>query len=431
MKKLLALLTLILVSVNAEAGFNSKAEQIFYSSGTPPTLALNLNFAQSSLPAGLTYSRTGTATDIIGGTLTSFSANVPRISATNGLLIEESRTNIAFNNSGSFASGGSETAGQTDPLGTSVAFLFTENTSNSSHGRFINNATPAGSTTYTVSMFLKAGTADRVQIAPATQHAASNVYANFYLNGSGSVSATGAGASGSFIQSLNSGWYRAGFTFTTSASPTASSLLGIYSLVTGSETRAPSFVGTSRTFYSAMAQYEVGKTVSSYIPAPFANATRGADSLVTTSTSFINSTEGTLYVSATTSAFLDAAGSDQTLVGLNDGTTSNFDGLRRLASDTTVRGMTITGGASQSSISGGTVADATAVKVAYAYKANDMALSINGGAAVTDTSGTMPTVTTLRFGAATSSTGFLNGYLKAVKYWTIRISDADLALATQ
>ena len=60
----------------------------------PPAI---YNFMASGLPSGVTYSRTGAATDVINGVLSDFSAGTARVSTYNGLLIEEGRTNSLRN----------------------------------------------------------------------------------------------------------------------------------------------------------------------------------------------------------------------------------------------------------------------------------------------------------------------------------------------
>jgi hypothetical protein len=71
----------------------------------------------------------------------------------------------------------------------------------------------------------------------------------------------------------------------------------------------------------------------------------------------------------------------------------------------------------------------TVTKLALAYKANDFAASGNGGAALTDTSGTVPTglsVVNLGIGIG----GGFSGYLRRITYYPTRLSDAQLQAIT-
>jgi hypothetical protein len=72
----------------------------------------------------------------------------------------------------------------------------------------------------------------------------------------------------------------------------------------------------------------------------------------------------------------------------------------------------------------------TNARLAAAYKVNDFALSVNGAAATTDTSGSLPTATTLRIGRYGTSSGFLNGHIRKIAYWPRRLSNTLLQQLT-
>ena len=63
--------------------------------------------------------------------------------------------------------------------------------------------------------------------------------------------------------------------------------------------------------------------------------------------------------------------------------------------------------------------------MAAAWGANDFAAAVNGNAAVTDTSGTLPTVTTLEVGV-NQANNYFNGTIKRLTYFPTRRSNADL-----
>lgn len=69
-------------------------------------------------------------------------------------------------------------------------------------------------------------------------------------------------------------------------------------------------------------------------------------------------------------------------------------------------------------------------KSAWAYAANDMAGSFNGGAPVTDVTGAMPTgLTTARLGKLVAATNW-SGYLQKITYMNGRLSNAELVTLT-
>ena len=83
------------------------------------------------------------------------------------------------------------------------------------------------------------------------------------------------------------------------------------------------------------------------------------------------------------------------------------------------------GGFDQANIDAGTVAANATYKMAAAYAVNDFAASISGGAAVTDVSGTIPTVNQLQLGRASAGNA-LNGHIRQINYYSIRLTNAEL-----
>jgi len=80
------------------------------------------------------------------------------------------------------------------------------------------------------------------------------------------------------------------------------------------------------------------------------------------------------------------------------------------------------------SIAGGTVAAGTVCRVAFAWAKDDMAISVNGGAAVSSAAvGTLPTVDRLRLGGSVyAGTDMLNGSLQYFNYLPVRKPNAEL-----
>jgi hypothetical protein len=69
-------------------------------------------------------------------------------------------------------------------------------------------------------------------------------------------------------------------------------------------------------------------------------------------------------------------------------------------------------------------------RFAVAYKANDFACSLNGAAALTDVSGSVPTVDRINIGRAGTATGWLNGHLQSLTYYNRRLPNATLQSLT-
>lgn len=249
----------------------------------------SLSLLSVALPPELTFSRASVATDVIAGSLTSFSSNAPRISVENGLLQESASTNLVKNSS-CVATVGTLTGGQADPLGDTAAFLYTATATTTGQQWSVGTATVAYvyNHVYTASAYVKAGTFDRVQMfLSATIVPSGTGYANFYLNGAGSVSASGASVLNPGIEKLGAtDWYRIWFSFTSNT--TTNHTLAFCKLITGSETRAPSVAGASQTMYFYGAQVEDAKNVSSLIPTTTTTVQRLVDSVTLPITGYFN-----------------------------------------------------------------------------------------------------------------------------------------------
>jgi hypothetical protein len=77
------------------------------------------------------------------------------------------------------------------------------------------------------------------------------------------------------------------------------------------------------------------------------------------------------------------------------------------------------GGVTQADIDAGSITAYTAFKLGGAYKLNDCAASVNGGAEVTDVAATIPTVDRLRLGADQAGNS-LNGHIKSITFYNTR-----------
>lgn len=83
----------------------------------------------------------------------------------------------------------------------------------------------------------------------------------------------------------------------------------------------------------------------------------------------------------------------------DDGSENNRVRIVRDASNN-LRCIVTDGGVEQCNLDLGSVANETDFAVSFGFQADDFAASLNGGTSVTDTGGTLPTVTTLRLGSS-------------------------------
>ncbi len=335
--------------------------------------------------------------------------------APRGLLIEEQRTNLLlrseeFNNAAWSKINGSVTANATtSPDGTVDADLFIPDTANNQHRI---DQTPVSSAVAQVfSVFVKASGYTWISLRIGSSGRSFNI-----VNGTVGTAGTMTGT----ITSFGNGWYRCAIAV---PSPLANDICRIN--VENGDGIAANFAGdgTSGIFIYG-AQLEAGAFATSYIPTVASQVTRSADVAAINAPNFaswFNGVEGSLVVewgSSTTTSL--------SVANLSDGTTNNRITVQN---DNNFQGAILAGGAAQASLDGGTIG--TINKVAFAFKANDFALSLGGGAAVTDVSGSTPTVDRLILGAnGAGSASFLNGHLRSIRYYPTRLSDAQLQALT-
>ena len=171
-------------------------------------------------------------------------------------------------------------------------------------------------------------------------------------------------------------------------------------------------------------QLELGAFATSYIPTAASTVTRNADVATVGVSQFpYSSTEGSIVANVTP---LNVAAARRA-VQIDNGTENE---RYTLSTNSTPNGLftVIDGGSSQAAIATGTPAANANIKLAARYKVNDFALSVNGGAASTDTTGTLPTADLLmRLGSGTSSAEPLNGHIRQITYIPRALTDAELA----
>jgi hypothetical protein len=393
-----------------------------------PSLILQFAGAQTMDPR-ITFTRSTTATFTgSDGLIQTAAIDAPRFDynpttlAPLGLLIEEQRTNLVtyseqFSDAVWVKTRASITAdAAVSPDGTMNADKLVEDTTASNThqiGQSVSSFTSG--TAYTFTTYMKADERGwGVLRFPAS--AFTTALQAFFNLSTGALGVFSAGVTSS-ITPVGNNWYRCSITATATA--TASGNVLILPSATNS-TAIYTGDGTSGIFIWG-AQTEAGDFPTSYIPTVASQVTRAADIAVMTGTNFsswYNAVEGTLF--ANYSAF---ASGTRTMAAINDNTANESIRLRTISTNPF---FTVTdGGVDQADIDAGTVASNIVYKFAGAYAANDFAASIAGGAAVTDTSGSIPTVDRMMIGNS-AATNALNGHIRQIVYYPRRLSNADL-----
>ena len=364
------------------------------------------------------------------GTLTLFNhpTNVPRIEYDAdgnrlGLLVEESRSNLItysedFSNVYWTKQSSVDSVEDGNILGPNGLVSGTKVTTNDVAYVSKDSIYFTQNITVTFSAFLKAGSITTVGLHYAQDLGdALNDNCDFDLS-NGTVSSQGS-ASTAKIEYVGNGWYRCSNTYTTNGTGTA---LGVRFVVQG-----------AGTFYVYGAQLEAGSFPTSYIPTSGSTATRSADvASIGVSEFGYNQSEGTLFVDFDMKYTESGSGFPRVVEIATE--SNNADRIKVQLTESTGAlnaqafvNFSVQGSVNLGSRTGGSL-DST--KVAFAFREDDFAASDNGNTAVTDTSGTFaPSVgrDTLAIGKQTnSSSNFVNGHIKSIKYYPRRLTNAQL-----
>jgi hypothetical protein len=263
---------------------------------------------------------------------------------------------------------------------------------------------------------MKSGTlTEGALILPATAFGTSNCRFNL---STGAVIAANA-MTGSSVMHPN-GWVRVIATATATATATGSINIRMSN---GSIQYIGSGTGTILVWGS---QIEAGAFATSYIPTTGTTATRAADVASITSTNFSSwykTTEGSIFAHYRT-----PASGTRSVATFNDGTAN--ERMNFYSSTTDPKFTVVDGGVTQADLDGGTISINTETKAALGYAANNFAIASDTNAAVTDTSGTLPTVTQLLLGNDQAN-NYQNGIIRRLTYWPIRLSNTSLQTIVQ
>jgi len=331
--------------------------------------------------------------------------------ACKGLLVEEQRTNLLLYSSefsNAYWTKQTVTLGASGvaPDGTTTAPLLIP--SGSPNVQQLYRLNVVASSTCVMSIFAKASNPTVINTFDILDGANGANGGTFNLS-TGLPTNKGSGIA--LMVPVGNGWYRCVAVATTTG----------FRLYCPTPSSSASGDGTNG-LYIWGAQLEAGSFATSYIPTTESTVTRSADvASVATSAFPYSSTEGSLVAAFTpvnvaaarrAAQLDDDTANERITLGIN----STPNGLMTVIDD----------GSSQAAIATGTPAANTTMKLAARYKVNDFAVSANGAAVGTDTSGTLPTMNRLRLGSGASSTEPLNGWLRQITYLPRALTDAEL-----
>lgn len=360
------------------------------------------------------------------GVISLSGSNEPRfdfLTGVNGLLIEEyAQSDRENSDTANFSSSlGSITGGQDDPYGGTDAYLLDEGTATSYHAAYNNvSLTYTSGTTYAESFIVSPqGDNDRVQMLFSSA-VSSTAYVNFYLNGEGAVTAEGTGATGYIKRIPNTEWYIC----TTVIDGNDGSGNAFAAFIEGaSDSRLPSFTGTSR----QLLIYGWNRTAlpipTSWIPSLTATTSRTADNVEITGTDFsdwYDATNNTISM-AFNIPHAPVSGDYAFLFSINDGTSSNRI-YAFVNSSGEITFKIIDGGTTLVTLTASDYTFGETSRIAASWDAVSATLSLDGGTEDAGLTGALPTVDQMVLGKSETDTFYMNGTVYDFYAWPVKAS---------
>jgi hypothetical protein len=404
-----------------------------------PTLMIDC-VNRSSLDSRVTFTRASTATLVnSSGVITTAAANVPRFThdpstlQPQGLLIEEQRTNSIRNNTAQDAVAG--TPG-TLPTNWSVAVAsgLTTNVIGTGISAGVSYIDLQIVGTSNSTSYILAFESNSQIAALQNQNWSESLWIAHVAGSFANISATSLN-----IRQSNSAGSQVAATVITLSQPT-STFARVSGTATFSEVTTafvtPGFrltitngAAIDITLRIGLPQLELGAFATSVIPTTTTALTRNADVATMTGTNFsswYNQSEGTLYAEGENNTGATTLG----ITSIDDGTLNNRMTLRRTS--TSVMGcIGVASGATQWNNSVGTWNSGQNRKAILGYKTDDVAFTVGGASVVTDTSCLIPAVTTLRIGSEVAGAANpWNGTIRSIRYYPVRVSNAQLVALT-
>jgi hypothetical protein len=405
-----------------------------FPSTSPAIYAWGAQLEQRSSATAYTPTTTAAITNYIPVLMTA-PAGVPRLDYNPttgqalGLLIEESRTNLAVYSSDftawtAISSPIIDKTANIAPDGTQTNNLFTAGAANARCQR--NTVTVTASIPYTISVYAKAGNASYLTLGSAGSPATSAI---FNLT-TGAVSNT-VGSPSTSITSVGNGEYRCTITLT----PTTTSLtviIGVGSTNTFASSNFPAnSIGDSGYIWGA--QLEAGAFATSYIPTVASTVTRASDNASMTGTNFsswYNQSEWTFYweSNSTLSTVNAITWELYTLIPYlitASGWNNTNGGLARF----------ITYGSTTVSQVAGSIVAGTTNKYSATTKpgTGNNILALNGVVQATTASPAwviVPTGLYLYDVNSAGTTNTLNGHIRKLSYYPVALSSSNLVALT-
>lgn len=345
-----------------------------------------------------------------------------------GRPIWEARTNLvptSVPNSATWTANASTITNNaiTAPDGTATAAFLNENTDVAQFHFIWRAVTLADSSAYVVSAFVKPQ--NRTWTAITLLKKDGSLDGAYYNLADGVIGSSVGGATTKTITAYPNGWYLVSFVCPTCGVGGSAPRIEIYAAEADGDAQYNGASGSG--LYAWGADVQLGSFATPYIPTAGAAVTRAADNVSIAVGSWFNASEGVFameFIPNAPAAYVN----NQYMAEVSNGSTAERYIFTRNSTSGTSGFLVQDGGAVLVIINSvASMAQNSVSRLASAYKLNDFAASTNGATAVTDTSGTLPTVNTMSIGwSGSSSSAYLNGWERKLYYSRTRQADALL-----
>ena len=431
------------VTATSNGGGASTQFQLRIRGGQTPTnndtadvLVWGFQLEQRSAVSSYTATTTQAITNYIPQLLTAASGisrftHNPTTDESLGLLIEEARVNLflrseEFDNANWTKAGSSVTPNTViSPDGTLDADKLIESTAASQH-QVVQNMTATVGVTYATSIYAKKAEIDVITLDfTGALLGTYNLSTGVATLGAGSVNNTVVSAS---MTSVGNGWYRLVAIWTRVGTTLSSDFR--FSLRQNASYTGDGYSG----LYIWGAQLEAGAFPTSYIATVASQVARSPDVATMTGTNFsswFNQGEGSIYADASTYMPISNNANRNDTVSFSDGTANNaiYMGVNSVGAVSSISLYAVTSGTAQVNVT--RTLSSSAYRTSYGYKVNDVALIVDAGTVVTDTSVTLPNLDRLSIGSRSGGgTNFQNGTIKKIAYYPLRVTNTNLQALT-
>jgi len=404
--------------------------RVTYTGTGTSIFAWGAQLEQRSAVTAYTVTTTQAITNYIPQLLTAASGvarfdNNPTTFESLGLLIEESRTNLLtyseqFDNAAWTKTRASITANTiVAPDGTLTGDKLVDTTDASTTHLISQSASFVSGTTYTTTLYAKKGEIRYVRLGfGATAFGAIQV--GFFDLQDGVVTTT-SGTVTTSMTSVGNGWWRIRVTATATATTSDAVQINLTLNGTSSNFTGDGYSG----IYIWGAQLEAGAFATSYIPTVASQVTRAAEVASMTGTNFsswYNAGQGTLYAEANTPSFA----TNYVFADINNNSISTYIRQSTASTGTTTQ-LAISDNAVLVAAPGVSVTLGSYRKMAGAYAVDSVQQSVNGFLGTEDTSSIIPSgLVQMNIGTRSSGASPVNGTIKKIAYYPLRVTNAQL-----